>query len=136
GQWLPNRFGGRENLEAIDFHQRLNTLTHGEHTGTITAAEESTEFPGVSRPVHLGGLGFTYKWNMGWMHDILEYAEKDPIYRRWSHKLLTFSMLYAFTEHCILPFSHDEVVHGKRAMLDKMAGDAWQKYATLRTLYG
>jgi len=136
GEWLPNRFGGRENLEAIDFLQRLNTLTHGAHAGTITAAEESTAFPGVSRPVHLGGLGFTYKWNMGWMHDILEYAQQDPVYRRWSHNLLTFSMLYAFTENFILPFSHDEVVHGKRAMLDKMPGDGWQKYATLRTLYG
>jgi 1,4-alpha-glucan branching enzyme len=136
GQWLPNRFGGRENLEAIEFLQQLNTLTHGAHEGTITAAEESTAFPGVSRPVHVGGLGFTYKWNMGWMHDTLEYAEKDPVYRRWSHNLLTFSMLYAFTENFILPFSHDEVVYGKRAMLDKMAGDAWQKYATLRTLYG
>jgi 1,4-alpha-glucan branching enzyme len=136
GQWLPNQFGGRENLEAIDFLQRLNTLTHGAHAGTITAAEESTAFPGVSRPVHLGGLGFTYKWNMGWMHDILEYAEKEPVHRRWHHNLLTFSMLYAFTENFILPFSHDEVVHGKRAMLDKMPGDVWQKYATLRTLYG
>jgi len=136
GQWLPNKFGGRENLDAIDFLRQLNTLTHGDHPGTVAAAEESTSFPGVSRPVHLGGLGFTYKWNMGWMHDILDYAERDPIYRRWSHNLLTFSMLYAFTENFILPFSHDEVVHGKRAMLDKMPGDAWQKYATLRTLYG
>jgi 1,4-alpha-glucan branching enzyme len=136
GQWLPNRFGGRENLEAIDFLQRLNTLTHAAHAGSITAAEESTAFPGVSRPVHLGGLGFTYKWNMGWMHDILEYTEKEPIHRRWHQNLLTFSMLYAFTENFILPFSHDEVVHGKRAMLDKMPGDVWQKYATLRTLYG
>ena len=136
GQWLPNRFGGRENLDAIDFLRRLNTLTHGDHTGTVTAAEESTAFPGVSRPVHLGGLGFTYKWNMGWMHDILDYAEQNPVHRRWAHNLITFSMLYAYTENFILPFSHDEVVHGKRAMLDKMPADAWQKYATLRTLYG
>jgi 1,4-alpha-glucan branching enzyme len=136
GQWLPNRFGGRENLEAIDFLRRLNTLTHGEHPGSITAAEESTAFPGVSRPVHLGGLGFTYKWNMGWMHDILDYAEQDPVHRRWAHNLVTFSMLYAYTENFILPFSHDEVVYGKRAMLDKMPADVWQKYATLRTLYG
>ena len=136
GQWLPNRFGGRENLEAIEFFRQLNTLTHGEHAGTITAAEESTAFPGVSRPVHLGGLGFTYKWNMGWMHDILEYTGQDPVHRRWAHNLITFSMLYAFTENFILPFSHDEVVHGKRAMLDKMPADAWQKYATLRALYG
>jgi 1,4-alpha-glucan branching enzyme len=136
GQWLPNRYGGRENLEAIDFLRRLNMLTHGEQPGTITAAEESTAFPGVSRPAHLGGLGFTYKWNMGWMHDILDYTEQDPVHRRWAHNLVTFSMLYAYTENFILPFSHDEVVHGKRAMLDKMPADAWQKYATLRALYG
>jgi 1,4-alpha-glucan branching enzyme len=136
GQWIPNRFGGRENLEAIDFLQRLNTLTHAQHPGTITAAEESTSFPGVSRPVHLGGLGFTYKWNMGWMHDMLEYTGQNPVHRRWSQNLVTFSMLYAFTENFILPFSHDEVVHGKRALLDKMPGDAWQKYATMRALLG
>ncbi len=136
GEWIPNRFGGRENLEAISFLQQLNMLTHGQYPGTITAAEESTAFPGVSRPVHLGGLGFTYKWNMGWMHDILEYVGEDPIHRRWHHNLLTFSMLYAYSENFVLPFSHDEVVHGKRAMLDKIPGDAWQKYATLRTLYG
>ena len=136
GEWIPNRFGGRENLEAIDFVQRLNILTHGQFPGTITAAEESTSFPGVSRPVHLGGLGFTYKWNMGWMHDILEYTEHDPIYRRWSHGLVTFSMLYSHSENFILPFSHDEVVHGKGSLLDKMPGDAWQKYATLRALIG
>ncbi len=136
GEWIPNRYGGRENLDAILFLQQLNTLTHGDYPGTITAAEESTAFPGVSRPAHLGGLGFTYKWNMGWMHDILEYAQKDPVHRRWSHTLLTFSMLYAYTENFILPFSHDEVVHGKGAMLDKVPGDAWQKHATLRTLYG
>ncbi len=136
GEWLPNRFGGRENLEAIDFLQRLNTLTHGEHPGTMTAAEESTSFPGVSRPVHVGGLGFTYKWNMGWMHDILSYVEHDAVHRRWSHGLVTFSMLYAHSENFILPFSHDEVVHGKGALLDRMPGDSWQKYATLRLLYG
>ena len=136
GQWVPNQFGGRENLEAIAFMQQLNSLTHGEHPGTITAAEESTSWPGVSRPVHLGGLGFTYKWNMGWMHDMLEYAHKDPIHRRYEHSLVTFSALYMHSENFILPFSHDEVVHGKGSMLDKMPGDAWQKYATLRTLYG
>jgi 1,4-alpha-glucan branching enzyme len=136
GQWIPNIFGGRENLEAIDFLRRLNRLTHGDFPGTITAAEESTSFTGVSRPVHLGGLGFTYKWNMGWMHDMLEYARENPVHRRWHHNLVTFSMLYAFTENFILPFSHDEVVHGKRAMLDKMPGDVWQMHATLRTLYG
>ena len=136
GEWVPNRFGGRENLEAISFLQQLNTLTHGEHPGTITAAEESTAWPGVSRPVHVGGLGFTYKWNMGWMHDMLEYAHQDSVHRRWHHTMVTFSALYMFTENFILPFSHDEVVHGKRAMLDKMPGDVWQKHATLRTLYG
>jgi 1,4-alpha-glucan branching enzyme len=136
GEWIPNQFGGRENLEAIDFLRQLNTLSHGEHPGTITAAEESTAWPGVSRPVHLGGLGFTYKWNMGWMHDVLEYAHKDAVHRRWEHNLITFSALYMFTENFILPFSHDEVVHGKGALLDKMPGDFWQKYAGLRTLYG
>jgi 1,4-alpha-glucan branching enzyme len=136
GEWVPNRFGGRENLDAIDFLRQLNILTHGEHPGAITAAEESTAFPGVSRPAHLGGLGFTYKWNMGWMHDVLEYMSKDSVYRRWSHHMMTFSMLYAYTENFILPFSHDEVVHGKRSMLDKMPGDVWQKAASLRTLYG
>ncbi len=136
GEWIPNRFGGRENLEAIGFLQELNRLTHGQFEGTITAAEESTAWPGVSRPVHLGGLGFTYKWNMGWMHDVLEYVHTDPIHRRWEHNLVTFSALYMHTENFILPFSHDEVVHGKGAMLDKMPGDVWQKLATLRTLYG
>ncbi len=135
-QWIPNRYGGRENLDAISFLRRLNTLTHGEHPGTVTIAEESTAWPGVSRPAHLGGLGFTYKWNMGWMHDMLQYVHEDPVHRRWHHDRITFSMLYAFSENFVLPFSHDEVVHGKRAMLDKSSGDAWQKYATLRTLYG
>jgi len=136
GEWVPNRFGGRENLDAVSFLQELNRLTHGQLPGTITAAEESTAWPGVSRPAHVGGLGFTYKWNMGWMHDILEYVRQDPIHRRWHHALVTFSMIYAYTENFILPFSHDEVVHGKRALIDKIPGDAWQKYATLRTLYG
>jgi 1,4-alpha-glucan branching enzyme len=136
GQWIPNRFGGRENLEAISFLQQLNTLTHGEQPGTITAAEESTAFPGVSRPVHLGGLGFTYKWNMGWMHDILRYMHEDPVHRRWHHNLVTFSALYMHTENFILPFSHDEVVHLKGSLIDKMPGDVWQKRASLRTLYG
>ena len=136
GEWIPNRYGGRENLEAIGFVQELNRLTHGRHPGTITAAEESTSWPGVTRPAHVGGLGFTYKWNMGWMHDMLEYAHKDPVHRRWEHNLMTFSALYMHTENFILPFSHDEVVHGKGSMLDKMPGDVWQKHATLRTLYG
>jgi 1,4-alpha-glucan branching enzyme len=136
GQWIPNKHGGRENLDAISFLQQLNTLTHSEQPGTITAAEESTSWPGVSRPVYLGGLGFTYKWNMGWMHDVLKYFATDPVFRRWEHNLLTFSGLYMFTENFILPFSHDEVVHEKGALIDKLAGDAWRKYATLRALYG
>ena len=136
GEWIPNRLGGRENLEAIAFLQQLNSLTHGEHPGTITAAEESTAWAGVSRPVHLGGLGFTYKWNMGWMHDILQYVHEDPVHRRWHHQLVTFSALYMHTENFILPFSHDEIVHGKGSLLDKIPGDVWQKYATLRALFG
>ena len=135
GEWIPNKYGGRENLEAIDFLRQLNTLTHGEQPGTITAAEESTAWPGVSRPVHLGGLGFTYKWNMGWMHDMLGYMGHDPVHRRWAHNQLTFSMLYAYHENFILPFSHDEVVHGKGSMIGKMPGDSWQQAANLRSLY-
>ncbi len=136
GEWIPNQYGGRENLEAVSFLQQLNTETHGRVPGTITVAEESTAWPAVSRPIYLGGLGFTFKWNMGWMHDMLEYMRQDPVHRRWHHSKITFSMLYAFTENFVLPFSHDEVVHGKRSMLDKMPGDVWQKHATLRTLYG
>jgi 1,4-alpha-glucan branching enzyme len=136
GQWIPNMFGGRENLEAITFLQQMNSLTHRDHPGTMTAAEESTSFTGVSRPVHLGGLGFTYKWNMGWMHDMLQYVHEDPIHRRWHHTLVTFSALYMHSENFVLPFSHDEVVHGKGSLLDKIPGDVWQKYASLRALYG
>ena len=136
GEWVPNRFGGRENLEAIDFQRELNTLTHSQHPGSITVAEESTAFPSVSKPTYLGGLGFTYKWNMGWMNDTLEYVRKDPVYRRYDHRHLTFSLLYAFTENFILPFSHDEVVHGKGSMWQRAPGDDWQKAATLRALYG
>jgi 1,4-alpha-glucan branching enzyme len=136
GEWIPNQYGGRENLDAVAFIQQLNTVTHGRAPGTITVAEESTAWPAVSRPTYLGGLGFTFKWNMGWMHDILEYIGQDPVHRRWHHNRITFSMLYAFTENFVLPFSHDEVVHGKRSMLDKMPGDVWQKHATLRALYG
>jgi 1,4-alpha-glucan branching enzyme len=136
GEWIPNQYGGRENLEAVSFLQQLNTETHGRVPGTITVAEESTSWPAVSRPTYVGGLGFTYKWNMGWMHDMLKYVQEDPVHRRWHHGEITFSMLYAFTENFVLPFSHDEVVHGKRAMLDKMPGDLWQKHATLRALYG
>ncbi len=136
GEWIPNRFGGRENLEAIDFIRELNTLTHAEFGGSLTIAEESTAWPSVSRPTYLGGLGFTYKWNMGWMNDILRYVEKDPVHRRFEHHDLTFSLIYAFTENFILPFSHDEVVHGKRSMFGKIPGDDWQKAATLRALFG
>jgi 1,4-alpha-glucan branching enzyme len=136
GEWVPNAFGGRENLDAIDFMRQLNTLTHGEASGSITVAEESTSFPAVSRPTYIGGLGFTYKWNMGWMHDILKYISTDPVHRRWEHRHITFSLLYAFSENFLLPFSHDEVVHGKGAMIAKIPGDAWQKAATLRALYG
>ena len=136
GEWLPNRFGGRENLDAIDFLREMNTLTHAEHPGSITVAEESTAWPSVSRPTYVGGLGFTYKWNMGWMNDILEYVTKDPVHRRWEHRHLTFALLYAFSENFILPFSHDEVVHGKGSMFGKIPGDDWQKAATLRALYG
>jgi 1,4-alpha-glucan branching enzyme len=136
GQWLPNKFGGRENLEAIDFVQQLNTLVHERHPGAVTIAEESTAWPGVSRPVYIGGLGFTFKWNMGWMHDMLGYMSRDPVHRKWAHNDITFSMLYAFTENFMLPFSHDEVVYGKRSMLAKMPGDQWQRFASLRTLYG
>jgi 1,4-alpha-glucan branching enzyme len=136
GEWIPNVYGGRENLDAVSFLQQLNTVTHGRVAGTITVAEESTAWPAVSRPTYLGGLGFTFKWNMGWMHDMLAYMEQDPIHRRWHHSKITFSMLYAFTENFVLPFSHDEVVYGKRSMLDKMPGDVWQKHANLRTLYG
>jgi 1,4-alpha-glucan branching enzyme len=136
GEWIPNQFGGRENLEAVSFLQQLNTVTHGRVPGTVTIAEESTAWPAVSRPVYVGGLGFSYKWNMGWMHDMLHYVHLEPVHRKWHHNLITFSMLYAFTENFILPFSHDEVVYGKGAMLSKLPGDVWQKHATLRTLYG
>jgi 1,4-alpha-glucan branching enzyme len=136
GEWIPNRFGGRENLEAIDFIRELNTLTHAELAGSLTVAEESTAWPSVSRPTYVGGLGFTYKWNMGWMNDILQYVTKDPVHRRYEHRDLTFSLIYAFTENFILPFSHDEVVHGKGSMFGKIPGDDWQKAATLRTLFG
>jgi 1,4-alpha-glucan branching enzyme len=136
GEWVPNRFGGRENLDAIDFLRQLNTLTHAEQPGSITVAEESTSWPSVSRPTYVGGLGFTFKWNMGWMNDILEYVTRDPVHRRWDHRHLTFSLLYAFSENFVLPFSHDEVVHGKGSMFGKIPGDDWQKAATLRALYG
>ena len=136
GEWVPNVFGGRENLEAIDFLKSFNEVVHRHHPGILTIAEESTAWTGVSRPTHLGGLGFSLKWNMGWMHDILEYFSKDPVYRKHHHGNLTFSLLYAFTENFMLVLSHDEVVHGKSSMLGKMPGDMWQKFANLRLLYG
>jgi 1,4-alpha-glucan branching enzyme len=136
GDWVPNIYGGNENLEAIDFLKRLNELCHREHPGVLTAAEESTSWSGVSRPTYRGGLGFSLKWNMGWMNDTLRYLSKDPVHRKYEHGSLTFSMIYAFTENFILPLSHDEVVHGKGSLLDKMPGDLWQKCANLRLLYG
>jgi len=133
GQWIPNEQGGRENLEAIAFLKRMNELVHAE--GGITLAEESTSFPGVSHPTHSNGLGFTFKWNMGWMHDTLEYLRKDPTYRKYHHNSLTFGLIYAFSENFLLPFSHDEVVYGKGALLNKMPGDDWQRFANLRTCF-
>jgi len=131
GDWLPNMHGGRENLEAIDFLRRFNELAH-RVPGVVTIAEESTSFPGVSRPVYLNGLGFTMKWNMGWMHDMLKYFSEDPIHRKYHHTQITFSLLYAFSENFVLPISHDEVVYGKRSLLSKMPGDIWQKFANVR----
>ena len=135
GDWLPNKYGGNENLEAIDFFRELNTVTHDQHPGTVVMAEESTAWPQVTRPTWVGGLGFSMKWNMGWMHDILKYFSENPVHRRYHHDQLTFGMLYAFTENFTLPFSHDEVVHGKGSLLNKMPGDEWQKFANLRLLY-
>jgi 1,4-alpha-glucan branching enzyme len=131
GEWVPNQFGGNENLEAIDFLRRFNELAH-KVPGAFTIAEESTAFNGVSRPVYLGGLGFTMKWNMGWMHDMLDYFSYDPIYRKFHHNDITFSLLYAFTENFILPISHDEVVHGKASLINKMPGDEWRQFANAR----
>ena len=140
GQWIPNRHGGRENLEAMEFLRRLNHQIGVERPGTLMIAEESTAFPGVSRPpapdLASGGLGFHFKWNMGWMHDALDYMQLDPVYRRHHQNLLTFGLMYAFSENFVLPLSHDEVVHGKRSLLGKMTGDPWQQFANLRTLYG
>jgi 1,4-alpha-glucan branching enzyme len=136
GQWVPNIHGGRENLEAVDFIKKFNELVHEHHPGAMTFAEESTSWPLVSRPTYDGGLGFDFKWNMGWMNDTLKYFEEDPIARKYYHGKLTFSLIYAFSENFVLPLSHDEVVHGKGALLDKMPGDVWKKFANLRALYG
>ncbi len=135
GDWAPNVYGGRENLEAITFLRELNSVVHEQFPGALTMAEESTAWPMVSRPVSMGGLGFSMKWNMGWMNDTLSYMHKDPVHRAYHHDMLTFGLLYAFSENFILPFSHDEVVHQKRSMLDKMPGDEWQRFANLRLLY-
>jgi len=135
GQWMPNIHGGREHLEAIAFLKELNNIVHCEFPGVVTLAEESTDWSMVSRPADAGGLGFSMKWNMGWMHDTLSYMQTDPVYRRFHQNQLTFSQLYAYSENFVLPLSHDEVVHMKRSMLDKMSGDVWQKFANLRLLY-
>ena len=135
GEWIPNKFGGRENLDAVEFLRQLNTAAYGEHGDIQTVAEESTAWPMVSKPTYLGGLGFGMKWDMGWMHDTLHYMSQDPVYRKFHHNNLTFRMLYAFSESYMLPLSHDEVVHGKGSLLGKMPGDTWQKFANLRLLF-
>jgi 1,4-alpha-glucan branching enzyme len=136
GEWIPNAEGGRENLEAVAFLRMLNEQAYERNPGVMTLAEESTSWPAVSRPTYAGGLGFSFKWDMGWMHDTLNYFSKDPVHRRWEHRDLTFGMLYAWNENFVLPLSHDEVVHGKRSLLSKMPGDRWQMFANLRALYG
>jgi len=135
GAWVPNEHGGNEDLDAVSFLKELNEVIHRREPGIVSAAEESTAWPGVSRPTYLGGLGFGFKWNMGWMHDTLDYFQRDPVHRRFHHHQLTFSLMYAFTENFVLPLSHDEVVHGKGSLYGKMAGDRWQKLANLRSLY-
>jgi 1,4-alpha-glucan branching enzyme len=135
GEWIPNMYGGNENLEALSFIKDLNTIMHGRYPNVLMIAEESTAWPGVTKPVHLGGLGFTLKWNMGWMHDMLSYFSKSPIHRKYHHNNLTFALLYAFSENFTLVLSHDEVVHMKGSMIGKMPGDDWQKFANLRALY-
>ncbi len=136
GEWVPNEYGGRENLGAISFLRKMNESVHGIFPGVLTIAEESTAWPMVSRPTYMGGLGFGLKWNMGWMHDTLNYMSKNPIYRRYHQNDMTFSLLYAFNENFVLPLSHDEVVHGKGSLINKMSGDEWQKFANLRAYYG
>lgn len=135
GEWIPNKYGGKENLEAIEFIKHLNSIVSKYFPGVMMIAEESTAWSGVSKPVYSGGLGFAFKWNMGWMHDVLSYMSKNPVYRKYHHNQLTFGLLYAYSEHFILTFSHDEVVHGKRSMLRKMPGDRWQQFANLRAFY-
>ena len=135
GEWEPNEDGGRDNRDAVRFLRQVNTLTHGLHPGTLMIAEESTDWPGVSLPVDAGGLGFGFKWNMGWMHDTLEYIGREPVHRAWHHDKMTFGLLYGFSENFILPLSHDEVVHGKRSILGRIPGDAWQRVATARAYY-
>src|SRR5690606_37921498 len=135
GEWIPNAYGGRENLDAIGFLRQLNETVHGEFPDFVTQAEESTAPPGVSRPTYLGGLGFGAKWDMGWMHDTLQYMQRDPLYRRWHHGEITFRSVYMGSENYVLPLSHDEVVHGKGSLLSKMPGDDWQRFANLRLLY-
>jgi 1,4-alpha-glucan branching enzyme len=135
GEWAPNIYGGNENLEAISFLRKMNEITHNEVPGSVTIAEESTAYPGVSRPTFTGGLGFSLKWNMGWMHDTLKYFSKDPVHRSYHHDLVTFGPVYAFSENFVLPFSHDEVVHGKGSVLGRMPGDEWQRFANLRLVY-
>ncbi|MGJ3237864.1 MAG: 1,4-alpha-glucan branching protein GlgB [Anaerolineae bacterium] len=136
GQWIPNQYGGNENLAAVDFLKETNVVIHDKFPGAVTIAEESTAWPMVSRPTYIGGLGFTFKWNMGWMHDTLSYFQKNPVYRKWEHNKLTFSMVYAFNENFVLSLSHDEVVHGKGSLMGKLPGDWWQKFAQLRLLMG
>ncbi len=136
GEWIPNQFGGHENLSAVLLLKDLNVLAHRDFPGAMMLAEESTSWAGVSRPTYTGGLGFTFKWNMGWMHDVLDYFSRNPVHRMYHHNQLTFGLLYAFNENFVLPLSHDEVVHGKRSLLDKMPGDEWQQFANLRALYG
>ena len=136
GEWIPNAEGGRENWEAVEFLRRTNVALYGAHPGVMTMAEESTAWPGVTRPVHEGGLGFGFKWNMGWMHDTLQYMAREPVHRRHHHDEITFGLMYAFSENFVLPLSHDEVVHGKGSLLTKMAGDDWQQFANLRAYYG